>query len=103
MTLVKDPGLQPERTRLAWHRTALAMGACALLQVREAVLSEKALSFAAAAALAMAAAGLLLIGRRRLRELQSTSHRAPAAWMIKVVWGCSVLAAGAVGWAMGPG
>lgn len=101
--VARDPGLQPERTRLAWHRTALAMGACALLQVREALLSEEPLSLAAAMALSVAAAGLLLTGRKRVQELELTVHGAPAAWMIKVAWGCTVVAAGAVGWAMSRG
>ncbi|WP_457933573.1 hypothetical protein [Pseudomonas sp. SA195] len=76
------------------------MGACALFQIREAFLSERPLSIIAAAALTSAAVGVLLIGRRRMLELQHTDRRAPSAWMIKVICACSVLATSAVGWVM---
>ncbi|GGM22412.1 hypothetical protein GCM10011608_04020 [Micromonospora sonchi] len=42
MTGARDPGLQPERTRLAWRRTALVMTVVALLTVRLALSGGRA-------------------------------------------------------------
>jgi uncharacterized membrane protein YidH (DUF202 family) len=51
----RDVGLQPERTRLAWRRTALSVTVVALLAVRFA-----AIDVGGAIGWALAAAGLLL-------------------------------------------
>jgi uncharacterized membrane protein YidH (DUF202 family) len=48
----RDPGLQPERTQLAWRRTALAMGVVTLLAIRLALPLGTAGALLAAAALA---------------------------------------------------
>ncbi len=55
-----DPGLQPERTSLAWQRTSIALILTALALLRLAALSASVIA-AAAAALAMAVGGYALL------------------------------------------
>lgn len=64
-----DPGLQPERTELAWRRTALAVAIGSLLSLRVLPLalppSIEAWGFAPGLVGLLAACGLWLSARRR--------------------------------------
>jgi uncharacterized membrane protein YidH (DUF202 family) len=64
---VRDPGLQPERTRLAWRRTALALTAVALLTVRLAVVKVGGpVGWAVAAVAMLGWVGALSVCQRRI-------------------------------------
>jgi hypothetical protein len=63
---IRDPGLQPERTQLAWRRTLLTVTAIALLSARLAAMRDAPLGVAVAGALWAAA---LIVGRVRSARL----------------------------------
>ena len=70
----RDPGLQPERTRLAWRRTSLAVSVVALLTAR------LAFSGGTLGALVAAAAGLgwIAVTAVCFRHATDRYDRAPA-------------------------
>ena len=82
MTARPDPGLQPERTELAWRRTLLAIAVGALISVRvlAPLLGDAALL---PALLGLVAAGVLwVLASRRHRAVAAVFlRRAPAAAM----------------------
>ncbi|WP_242901355.1 DUF202 domain-containing protein [Actinomadura terrae] len=69
----RDRGAQPERTALAWSRTALALIGAGLLCVRLAPTSP-----GAGAAALVVCGGVVLLLRRAQAGLRTRRHRVPA-------------------------
>jgi uncharacterized membrane protein YidH (DUF202 family) len=63
--MTDDPGLQPQRTTLAWTRTAIGCGGLAALLVRHAVLTGRIIDVIAAVLAITATVSVLILGRRR--------------------------------------
>lgn len=67
---VRDPGLQPERTRLAWRRTTLTCTVVAALAARQGIEDEVTAGGVLAMGLsALAWMGFLLVANRRIRAM----------------------------------
>lgn len=81
-----DPGLQPQRTALAWARTGLAMIVNSLLVLRIGInAADRPVEFLGIGFLAISA-GMLLVGEGRRRQLA----KAPAGASPRVMAGCAV-------------
>ncbi|MFH9296188.1 DUF202 domain-containing protein [Streptomyces sp. NPDC017520] len=71
-TTDRDPGLQPERTRLAWRRTTLSATVVGLLAVRQAL--HGGATPMALVAVALSAAvwlGFLVVAHRRMLRMET--------------------------------
>ncbi|MBT2389398.1 DUF202 domain-containing protein [Streptomyces maoxianensis] len=92
----RDPGLQPERTRLAWRRTTLAYTVAAVLAARQVAGGD--LSAAGLVAVALSALvwlGFLWVAHRRVRELGVRPRpRALSAGAALAAVACTVALAG---------
>ncbi|MFG2297456.1 DUF202 domain-containing protein [Streptomyces sp. NPDC048603] len=68
----RDPGLQPERTRLAWRRTTLTCSIAAVLALRQALRGPvSAAEIAGVAFIALVWLAFLAVAHGRIRELAS--------------------------------
>ncbi|QGV81452.1 DUF202 domain-containing protein [Streptomyces ficellus] len=94
----RDPGLQPERTRLAWRRTTLSATVAAVLAARQAVHDDVTAAGLVGAALSLLVWLVFLgVAHRRMRALVAARPGALRPRGAVVAAGCAVaLAAFAV-------
>lgn len=80
---MRDPGLQPQRTALAWARTGLAMIVNSLLVLRLGVnAADRPVEFLGIGFLAISA-GVLMIGEIRRRQL-ARAHTAASPRVVRI-------------------
>ncbi|MFF9487277.1 DUF202 domain-containing protein [Streptomyces sp. NPDC014676] len=92
----RDPGLQPERTRLAWRRTTLSATVAAMLAVKTALAGGVSAAGVVACVLCCGFwVGFLWVAHRRIRGLAAVSEPgalgSPSAAVVVV---CTVAMAG---------
>lgn len=94
-----DPGLQPQRTSLAWSRTALALGVNALLVLRAGVQSGDALLFTLGGLAALHAVAIATLAIHRKHQL--ARHPCAPGTAVVAITAISVVVAAVGGmWAM---
>ena len=93
-----DPGLQPERTALAWTRTALAIAVNALLSIRAGFVAGEPWLVAVGVLLFAASGAVVAIGTVRRRQLSADRLviTAPAGALLGVAAATLVASAGGV-------
>jgi hypothetical protein len=86
----RDPGLQPERTRLAWRRTTLTCAVTALLAMRHAPRSEGGVLGAVALCLeALGFLGFLWTAHLRIQRLGTPRPPVLSARTALALAGCT--------------
>lgn len=93
---MRDPGLQPERTALAWQRTALSMLVNGGLLLRSAMLAQS--TWLVVVAVAILAAALSTFGLSTWRHrvlLRAAGPRSPHAALMLLLGATVIVSAGA--------
>ena len=92
---VFDPGLQPERTALAWRRTALALagGSVVIMRILPGVIGGAALALGFAG---LALALIVLVGSHRRYRRQHRALTSAEPVLLRSGWPVAALAAAAL-------
>ncbi|MEU3188512.1 DUF202 domain-containing protein [Streptomyces sp. NPDC006923] len=91
---MRDPGLQPERTWLAWRRTTLALTVVTVLAARQAVhAGGTAVGVVASALSALVWLAFLAVAHRRALALAAVRPRPLSPCAVAATAGCTVLLA----------
>ncbi|MEE1752507.1 DUF202 domain-containing protein [Streptomyces sp. SP18CS02] len=92
---VRDPGLQPERTRLAWRRTTLSCTVAAVLAAKQSVHDEITAAGLVGAALSLVVwLAFLGLAHRRMRALGTARPRPMTRRAAVLAAVCTVALAG---------
>ncbi|MFC8534101.1 DUF202 domain-containing protein [Streptomyces sp. NPDC057249] len=87
----RDPGLQPERTRLAWRRTTLSCTVAAVLAVKQALHGGATGAGVIALSLStLAWLGFLLVANRRVQSMGGARPRPLTAAGAMTAAACTV-------------
>jgi uncharacterized membrane protein YidH (DUF202 family) len=78
------PGLQRERTALAWRRTSLALVVTTLLVLRAAVRSGELATQLLGGVVAMPSGAFVLVAVRRQIQLDQSTAVAPTPWTMAI-------------------
>ncbi|MET8681708.1 DUF202 domain-containing protein [Streptomyces sp. NPDC004647] len=84
----RDPGLHPERTRLAWRRTTLTFAVAAVLAARQALVGG--VSPLAGVGVALVLLAFLVVAHRRIQALTAPEPLAPFARAAPAAAACTV-------------
>lgn len=92
----RDPGVQPERTRLAWRRTTLTFLLVVVLAGREVVVTDRGAGVAVVgvACQALLWVAFLVMAHRRIRQL-AHGRRPPPVARATMVGAAGVIVLGA--------